>query len=77
MDGDVFGSVGGMEGGIDGLLRVIGDVRIMMVTQTVSEREGERKSISLRTTSSSPYAISSSSSLPLQFRVDSKSTSKP
>jgi len=53
VDGGVSGLVGGMEGGIDGLLRVTVDVRMMQVRCTVSERGGERKSISSPTTSSS------------------------
>ena len=74
MDGGVSGLVGGMEGGIDGLLRVTVDVRMMQVRCTVSERGGERMSISSPTTSSSQcYQLSSSR---LQFLVDSKSPSE-
>ena len=73
MDDGVSGLVVGMEGGIDGLLRVTVDVPMKQVRCTVSERGGETKSISSPTTSSSQYYSAASSIL--QFLVDSKSHS--
>jgi hypothetical protein len=73
-DDDVSGLVGGMEEGIDGLWRVTVDVRMMQVRYTLSERGGERMSISSPTTSSSQ--CNQLSSYRLQFLVDSKSLSE-
>ena len=52
MDGGVFGWVGVTGGGIDGLWRVTGDVQLTLMRYTMSEREGEKISISALTISS-------------------------